>query len=274
MLYKIKNKLKDMITLENLKDKIGLKTKEAKIYMDLLKSGSGFASRIAAEAGIKRSTTYQILELLNQKGLVLKYVKGKKFFYTSAKPRGVLNYLEDEARKIYERQADFAEILPEMNLLYSRAEKKPRLLFYDKKADVLRLLLETIKDASENEIFGFVSIDILDKNFDKNFFKSYVKTIRLKKIKLKLINYDEDTNVKSKTDKWLVKNFSSLPKNLQPQIKISKTAKKDLSNLIFVIENRTYLIDVNPPDFMGMVIINDDLAKTFKIMFDNLWTKK
>lgn len=263
-----------MITLENLKDKIGLKTKEAKVYMALLKSGSGFASKIAAEAGIKRSTTYQILELLNQKGLVLKYVKGKKFFYASAKPRSVLNYLEDEARKICERQTDFTEILPEMNLLYSHAEKKPRLLFYDKKADVLRLLLETVKDASENEIFGFVSLDILDKNLEKSFLKSYAKAIQLKKVKLKLINYDEDKEIKSKTDKWLIKYFYSLPKNLQPQIKISKTVKKDLSNLIFVIENRTYMIDVNPPDFMGTLIINSDLAETFKIMFDNLWKKK
>ena len=57
-----------MDDLEILKN-IGLSPKEAKVYLAVLKLKKGLITSIAEQAGVNRTTTYDILEYLNKKGL-------------------------------------------------------------------------------------------------------------------------------------------------------------------------------------------------------------
>lgn len=261
-----------MLTPDDIKNKIGLAPRESRVYHALLKIGSGFASKIAAEAGVKRSTTYQLLEGLHKKGLVLKYTHGKKFFYSPAEPKAVLNYLDEQEQKIQKQKLEFQEIMPEMKLFYEQSEKKPKLSFFDKKQEVENLILECLKQKGENEVIGFISLDNLENNLAESFFNKLASAIKKEQTKIKFINYDDNPDTQEKTELWLTRYFSKLDKNLKPQIKILKS-HTDLSNIILITGAKTYLIDISPPEFMGTEILNHDLAESFRIMFESLWER-
>ena len=68
--------------LQNL-EQFGLKANEAKVFLSLLKLSEASPNRIAEEAGIERTTVYKILDILSDKGLVSKNIKGKRLTYVS-----------------------------------------------------------------------------------------------------------------------------------------------------------------------------------------------
>ena len=59
-------------------EELGISRKASKIYLTLLKMGSGTVMEIAYKADINRCTAYDLLETLSQKKLVTHTYKGKK----------------------------------------------------------------------------------------------------------------------------------------------------------------------------------------------------
>src|SRR3989344_4170984 len=76
---------------------IGLKEKEAAVYLALLSLESSTAYQIAQHCDVKKPTVYVILEELLQKGLVLKIPHAKKALYAA---RDIGEFLEKQKRKL------------------------------------------------------------------------------------------------------------------------------------------------------------------------------
>ena len=57
-------------------------------------------------AGVNRTTTYDVLESLNKKGLVLKYVENNKVGYTTEGPNKLKNWLTNKENQL-DKQKDF-----------------------------------------------------------------------------------------------------------------------------------------------------------------------
>ena len=72
--------------LKNLLVDIGLKAKEADVYIAILSLGQGTASKIAKKARIVRTTAYDILSSLFNKGLVTLTGKEPKQEYVAESP--------------------------------------------------------------------------------------------------------------------------------------------------------------------------------------------
>ena len=71
---------------EELKE-FGLSENEIKIYIDLLKTGTATANRLSKLSGVKRSTTYDNLNLLVNKGLVSSIIKEKVIYFEAIDPK-------------------------------------------------------------------------------------------------------------------------------------------------------------------------------------------
>ena len=83
--------------LESLKD-LGLEENEAKTYFASLSIGPSTIQKIANVAGIKRTTAYDIVSGLKQKGLMNIQVEGFKKKYTAEDPQKLESIIE--ARKL------------------------------------------------------------------------------------------------------------------------------------------------------------------------------
>src|SRR3989344_2419730 len=78
-------------------EQIGLKEKEAQVYLTLLALESSTAYRIAEHCQVKKPTVYIILEDLRQKGLVFKIPHAKKALFAA---RDISEYLAEQRGKL------------------------------------------------------------------------------------------------------------------------------------------------------------------------------
>lgn len=105
---------------------VGLNEKEAKVYFALLELGTSSVHPISTMAGIKRPTTYLILEDLQRKGLVSTVPRATKALYTAESPEKII---QDLAKK----QELLKRFMPNMLALYNTKKDKPQVLLFEGK---------------------------------------------------------------------------------------------------------------------------------------------
>ena len=69
---------------------LGLNDVDIKIYLTLLNLGESLASEIAHKAGTPRASIYDILERLEQEGLVSHIIKDFKKYFSAADRKSVV----------------------------------------------------------------------------------------------------------------------------------------------------------------------------------------
>ena len=78
---------------------LGLTEKEARVYAALVALGSATAYKIAKEAGLKRPTTYVLLDELRKKGVVGKIPNPKNQIFTAKDPTELFSAYERRLQK-------------------------------------------------------------------------------------------------------------------------------------------------------------------------------
>ncbi|MES3005681.1 MAG: helix-turn-helix domain-containing protein [Patescibacteria group bacterium] len=132
--------------IENLKS-IGLEDKEAKIYVALLKFGEATVGDIADEAGIKRPTTYVILDELRKKGLVLKIPHAKKQVFQAKTPD---EFFEQTVANVNQ----FEKILPKLRSM-NPSKKTIKTLYFEGINGIKEAMYYRIEDLKNSVDEGF-----------------------------------------------------------------------------------------------------------------------
>lgn len=108
---------------------IGFTEGEAKTYIALLSVGTSTVGPIIDKSGVSASKVYQILDRLMDKGLVSMMVKKRAKHFTASAPSRILDYLEEEKKRIDTNKGKIKEILPVLNLKKDNTEKLPMVEF-------------------------------------------------------------------------------------------------------------------------------------------------
>ena len=103
---------------------LGLTDSETKVYLALIELGDSTRGDIVNESQIAGSKVYEILEKLQEKGLVSIYIKDKIKHFKPLNPRQILNYLEDKKEKIKKIESQFNSILPELMFKFTSSKEK------------------------------------------------------------------------------------------------------------------------------------------------------
>ncbi|MBI2662018.1 hypothetical protein HYX11_00995 [Candidatus Woesearchaeota archaeon] len=110
---------------EILKD-LEFEDREIKIYLALLRLGDSPALKISKEAGIDRTTAYDVLERLIIRGIVSSYVKNKSKQFSALAPEKLLSYFK-------EKYSSLENILPELKKISNQTPEMVKCeLFYGK----------------------------------------------------------------------------------------------------------------------------------------------
>ena len=80
----------------NILKEIGLSESEKKVYLTLLELGDSTRGDIVNKSGVTGSKVYELLEKLQEKGLVSIYIKEKVKHFKPTNPKQLLNYIEDK----------------------------------------------------------------------------------------------------------------------------------------------------------------------------------
>ena len=113
--------------------KIGLNPNEIKIYLTLLRLGEAKAGEISKESQINRTTTYDSIERLIEKGLVSYSIEANRKIFKPVSPERLLDDLK-EKQKIVEKS------LPELNELFNKSKEKEESDIYKGKKGIRSIL--------------------------------------------------------------------------------------------------------------------------------------
>jgi predicted transcriptional regulator len=112
-----------MIDVLNSLQHLGLTEKEARVYVALLKFTEAPAGEIADEAGIKRPTTYVVLEDLRKKGLVIKLPHAKRTLFQAKTPDEFYNQSISNINQ-------FEKVLPRLRSM-NPSKKNIKTLYFE-----------------------------------------------------------------------------------------------------------------------------------------------
>src|SRR3989344_6412748 len=116
------NGIMNLSALEN----IGLSKAEVQVYSALLKLGSSSSGKIVAETSLRKSTVYECINRLGDKGLVSYVIKDSMKYFEAAQPEKLLDFMQEKKREINRQEKQLNSLIPklksEFDFLKPRAE--------------------------------------------------------------------------------------------------------------------------------------------------------
>lgn len=235
--------------IQNILEQYGLSAKEAKIYLSAISLGTASITAIAKKAGLKRPTTYLVIDELLTKHLLMAIPQGKNTFYKTENPQMLANQLEEKKQRII-------TALPELSTLYHKSSKQPRVRFYEGKDKLYKMYEEIFRT---KEIWAMVSIDKFQRIFTEEDNEHFFRIL----LKQGGIIYDilEDSKKARLTSeaRWRkgLTEIKFLPKDFK------------LTTDILIFGPKAALISFE--NIMGVIIEDEQIAQTQRKLLQFLW---
>ncbi len=106
-------------------ENFGLTPAEEKVYLALLRLGSSLAADIIRKTQLHRTTVYDVLERLIEKGVVSFIVQNKVNHYAAANPSRFLELASEEVKLAEEKQKLASKVITEISSIRKEAKAKP-----------------------------------------------------------------------------------------------------------------------------------------------------
>lgn len=237
-------------------EKIGLKEKEAKIYVALLKEGESLANQLAKKTNILRASVYDYLDILLDKGFISYNIKSGKKYFQAVDPQKILDNFEE--RKRIEEES-LKEIIPELESFKGMSDKKVNIQIFEGKEGMKSVMSKVLKE-NPKEILTYGSSGVSYRILP--FFMEHWHNERIKrKIPLKII-YSNTSESKDRIKKGPSIKYMDI--KFMPIENFSLTG-----NLIY---NNTVLITMwNPETPFAISITGEEIVKSYKDNFEVLW---
>jgi sugar-specific transcriptional regulator TrmB len=229
--------------------------KEARVYLALLDLGKGTASQIARRAGLNRSTTYVILDILASKNLVNMLGKEPKQEYTAESPQKILEYLKNQLEKdrLYIQEAE--KVMPELESMHNKTDR-PKVKFYEGEKGLTEVYEATL--TSHEEIRGYGGVEDMRTALPK-YFETYMARRAGKNIGIRAIFADTPkARELTAEDKWQKRESALVP------------ADKYYSSPEFNVFDDKIVI-VSYREKLGIIVESREIADGMKKLFDMAW---
>lgn len=236
--------------LINLLQKAGLKNKEAKAYLACLELGAASVQAIAQKSGLKRTTTYDVVESLLNKGFIIQSRNKKRKVYVADDPKNILNLLKLQQEK-------FKQALPELKSIFNRLVDKPKIEYYEGVAGLETVYNDTLE--SKGTILAYGSIDNMWSVMSKEFIKKYVEE-RVKR------NIFERAIVPATKE---AKEYARNNKKELREFRFVDPERVNFYNEINIYNDKVAIISFR--DKIGLIIQSQQIADTQKAIFELAW---
>lgn len=227
---------------------IGLNDKEIKVYLACLELGQETVTNIAKKAGLKRPTTYLVLDALRLRGLINSATRGKRTLYGVEEPNKLLSLLAEQERSL-------KTILPYLEALNNRRPAKPRIRFYEG-PDGIRQIYSEMMVTREIRFWG--SVEGLIKNFP-DVMDWFTKISQTKKPKVFDLLTDNSIN----------REFAD--RTIRPGYEI-RFFPEELKVIIDSIMSGSKLAMIAfEPEPHGLIIESEPIVASFKSLWELAW---
>ncbi len=234
-----------MLNVKAVLKEFGLTDNEAEVYLILLRLGSASASDILSKTGIHRINLYDILERLQEKGLVSYVIMGKRKHYEAADPKKILEIEEERKNKV-------KEIISELESQRQLSKSPQEATIYKDKKGIKNIIMDITK--SKTEVYLFASGWGFKENFP-DYSDIWYSRLKMNKIRVKhLISH------KFKGKKMVPESFEY--RYLPSEFVFPSTT--------CVYEDKVLIImwSVSP---IAILIRGKEISDSYKKFFEMLW---
>ena len=238
----------------NIFKKIGFSDKEAKIYLSLLSLGPSSVRKLAEISEINRGTAYDILKSLQDKGIVSYYNKDTKQYFVAENPEKLHDLVKKQQDELSSVDSQLEKMISELHALHNKGGDRPVARYYEKNEinKILEDVLATCEE-SEEKLYRIYSAEGMREYLYESF--PTFSDVRIAKgINVKVIAIGEGGELRGLDErKWIKTN-------------------EETKTYIIIYPGKTAYISLNTKsEPIGVVIENNGVCKTQKLIFDNLW---
>jgi len=228
----------------------GLSDKEIAVYVALLPLGTVTVQEVVRKVGFPRTTVYNTLNYLAEKGLVSTIVKSGVNYFTAAAPEELVDRLE-EKKKLVE------SVLPELKELKKAAKAPSRIEIFEGFKGVYSIISDVFRVRQQTYYFGCYkgSLKILKH------LPAHARLLRLEKgIPAKIVIDPADEGVfhtekyRKITEMRFLNSFKEFPA------------------MIFVYGDKVAMYTVKG-ELVGIIIQNKEFAQAMLMIFDMYWNQ-
>ena len=232
-----------METIQKALQKVGLSANEAKIYAALVSLGSSKAGKLSKTAEIDRTSTYNSLKLLLEKGLASYVVIGKTKWFQPTHPSRLISMIK-------EKEEMMREALPAIIAEYQQKKLDENVRLFKGLRGVQTVLQDILEESKANLIFG--SEGQLER-YIPHFAHRFVSEMKKKGIRVKSIVRQGRTDVSSRHAA-----IRRVPKNVQSNVVTNIYGNK----IAIIIWSKT-------PE--AILIENKTAAEAYRSYFSFMW---
>ena len=238
---------------------IGFSDKEVKIYIELLAVGNTTPAVLARRADLNRSTVYDVLGYLKERGLVSSYKKGGSTLFSPLPPdrltRYIDNLVEEHIQKTDRAKDKVQKILPEIIALQYSGTDKPSIRFFEGVAGMKEAYLDSLTASSE--ILAYANVKTMHDTLP-DFFPEYYKQRTKKRIPIRALFVDNELGRKR-----IKRNQAELRKSkFIPQGNTFSPEMNIYNNKVMVVSWQ---------EQMAYIIESQELSDLQRTTFELLW---
>lgn len=232
----------------------GLRDKEARLYLALLKLGSASVTDIARDARIKRPTAYVLLEKLEELGFVTEVSsQGRERMYVAAKPQTILDRLE-------QRVMSFEKSLPALEELVSTQAGRPNVQIFEG-LDGVRTLYEYIFSQPGEHLF-FTDTSTMNEVLGTEFLVEVNNRFRREKKR-----YRELVSNTAQDRKYARDAAADQPHR---QVRVLQSA---FNGDLDIVGDSVVLVSYEKDNYYSVMITSPIIAQGQRLLFEEIWRK-
>ncbi len=234
----------------------GLDENEAKVYLAALSLGPTTVLKIAKSTDVKRTTVYEVVTSLIQKGLMQKEIRGFKTLFVAEHPSRLENALEA-------KRATLLRVLPELEGLHTLRGTESTMKYYEGLRAIENLYDGLLADLKPHDFYYAISNISEWQTLDEDFFiKRHVEERAKMRLTTKLLFTDSEI-----TQKRLLTQ-----KNFNEEIRVLP-AGADIHIDLVVTPNKLVMFQLKQP-LVAIVIENRAMIEMHKNVFEMLWNSR
>ncbi|MEK7129866.1 MAG: helix-turn-helix domain-containing protein [Patescibacteria group bacterium] len=229
---------------------LGLEDKEIAIYMSLLESGQATVLSISRKTGVKRPTSYLVLNSLEARGLVSRTIKAGKTLFTAQHPKTILTEAELRVKQLQ-------DIIPQFEAMMHRTDDRPRVKIYEGKEALDRAYDDSFVIKGEQLFMS--NMDIVHDVFPRTLQKIDYATLSPAYSVRELL-----------ADSVTSQKYAARVSGPYRQTRFMPKAFSLFATDIGIFGNNT-IITSGKKEFFSVRIESEEITSAFRTMFEAMW---
>jgi len=235
---------------------LGLSNKEIKTYLACLELGECTIQELSEKSGVKRTSIYNFLDNLKNKGLISEIKKDLRNVFIAEDPRILIENAKKQIQNTENQIKSIEQTMPELLAIFNVPGKKAKIQFFEGINGLKKLYNDTL--IPNSTLYGWIDIDSVTKTMGDWIWEYLDKRVKIN------MNY----KVVAKPGEWQKGTKINDTTQLR-ETKLVENVKFD-TEIDLYGDNKVAIYSFRPP-YAGLIIEDQAIYNTLKSIWQVVW---